>query len=120
MVLIQLYIAAAQNNTYLDVPLYGTFDVNLLNVSYHDAPALARPMLIQSDILRVPNSQQQGIMFINAPSSSTPFNQGIERMLSFPNCDFNGKVLINLIDKTTGIAPVGFQYLLITLEAVKK
>jgi hypothetical protein len=41
-------------------------------------------------------------------------------MISIPNCDFNGKVLINLIDKTTGVEPVGMQYLLITLEVVKK
>jgi hypothetical protein len=120
MVLVQIYVTAALNGGYFDVPLYGTFDVNLLNVCYHDAPVLARPMLIQSDILRVPNSQQQGIMFINAPSSNTTYSGGADRMLSFPNCDFNGKVLIKLIDKTTGVAPVGFEYLLITLEAVKK
>jgi hypothetical protein len=120
MVLVQIYVTSATNGGYFDLPLYGTYDVNLLNVSYHDAPVLARPMLIQSDILRCPNSNVQGIMFVNAPSSSTTYSAGAERMVSFPNCDFNGKVLINVIDRTTNVAPVGMQFLLITLEAFKK
>jgi hypothetical protein len=120
MPLVQIYVTSALNGTYFDVPLYGTHDVNILNVSYHDAPVLAHPMLIQSDILRVPNSQQQGIMFINQPHTNMTYNGGAERMVSFPNCDFNGKVLIRVIDKTTGVAPVGMEYLLITLEAIKK
>lgn len=120
MVLVQIYVTEVTNGSYFDVPLYGTYDVNLLNVSYHDQPVLARPMLIQSDILRVPNSNQQGIMFINQPHTNMTYNGGAERMVSFPNCDFNGKVLINVIDKTTGVQPFGMQYLLITLEAFKK
>jgi hypothetical protein len=120
MVLVQIYVTAALNGTYFDVPLYGTYDVNLLNISYHDGPVLARPMLIQSDILRCPNSNVQGIMFINQPHTNMTYNGGAERMVCFPNCDFNGKVLINLIDRTTNVAPVGMQYLLITLEAFKK
>ena len=120
MVLIQIYVTDATNGGYFDVPLYGTYDVNILNVSYHDQPVLARPMLIQSDILRCPNSNVQGIMFINQPHTNMTYNGGAERMVSFPNCDFNGKVLINLIDRTTNVAPVSMQYLLITLEAIKK
>jgi hypothetical protein len=119
MVLIQIYVTAALNNTYFDVPLYGTYDVNIVNISYHDTPVQARPMQIRSDILRLANSQQP-IMFINAPSSSTNINAGTERMISIPNCDFNGRVLINLIDVTTGAQPANMQYLLITLEVVKK
>ena len=120
MVLVQIYVSQALNNTQFNVPLYGTYDVNILNVTYHDNPAIARPMLITSDVLRCPNSGRPGIMFVNAPSSNTTYNGGIERAVSFPNCDFNGRILINLIDITTGIEPVGMQHLLITLEATKK
>ena len=119
MVLVQLYVTAALNNTYIDVPLFGTYDVNILNVSYHDSPALARPMAINSDILRFPNSHVPFLAFINAPSSSTTYSSGADRMLSIPQCTFNGRVLIRLVDITTGIQPVGMQYLLITMEVVK-
>jgi hypothetical protein len=40
-------------------------------------------------------------------------------MLSIPACTFNGRVLINLLDITTGVQPVGMQYLLISMEVVK-
>jgi hypothetical protein len=119
MVLVQIYVTAALNNTYINVPLFGTYDVNILNVTYHDSPALARPMAINSDIIRFPNSHIPFLTFINAPSSSTTYNAGIEKMLSIPGCTFNGKVLINLLDITTGVQPVGMQYLLISMEVVK-
>lgn len=120
MVLVQIYVSQALNNTYINVPLYGTYDVCVIGMQYHDNPAIARPMEIQSDILRAVNSSSPYLMFINAPSSSVSNGSDTGRMVSIPNCDFNGKVLINLIDKTTGVEPVGMQHLLITLEVVKK
>ena len=120
MVLVQIYVPQALNNTYINVPLYGTYDVSVIGIAYHDAPVQARPMEIQSDILRVVNSSSPYIMFLNAPSSSVSNGSDSGRMVSIPNCDFNGKVLINVIDKTTGTAPANMQYLLISLEVVKK
>lgn len=119
MVLVQIYVSSALNNTYINVPLYGVYDINVCNVSYHDQPVLAHPMEIHSDILKFPNSTQPYLMFINAPSSSTTYTAGADRMLSIPRCELNGRILINLIDKTTGVQPVGMQYLLITLEVSK-
>ena len=120
MVLVQIYVPQALNNTHINVPLYGTYDVSLVGIQYHDAPVLARPMEIQSDILRVINSSSPYLMFINQAHTNIASGSDSGRMISIPNCDFNGKVLINLLDKTTGIEPVGMQYLLISLEVVKK
>jgi len=120
MPLVQIYVSQANNNKFIDVPLFGTYDVNVLNVSYQDNPQIRRPMLITSDILRCPNSSLPGIMFINNAHTNMTYTGGMERGLSFPNCDFNGRILINLTDITTGIEPVGFEYLLITLEVSKK
>lgn len=59
-------------------------------------------------------------MFINAAHTNVATGSDSGRMISIPNCDFNGRVLINLIDITTGQEPAGMQHLLISLEVVKK
>ena len=120
MVLVQIYVTDATNNTYINVPLYGTYDVSLVGIQYHDAPVQAHPMEIQSDILRVINSSTPYLMFINQAHTNIASGSDSGRMVSIPNCDFNGKVLINLIDKTTGAQPANMEYLLISLEVVKK
>lgn len=120
MVLVQIYVSQALNNSYIDIPLYGTYDVSVVGIQYHDNPSLGRPMEIRSDLLRFPNSSRPFLMFINAAHTNIASGSDTGRMISIPNCDFNGKVLINLIDITTGVEPVGMQYLLISLEVVKK
>ena len=120
MVLVQIYVSQANNNTYIDLPLYGTYDVSVVGIQYHDNPALARPLEIRSDLLRTPNSSRPFLMFINAAHTNVATGSDSGRMISIPNCDFNGRVLINLIDITTGQEPAGMQHLLISLEVVKK
>lgn len=120
MVLVQIYVTDATNNTYINLPLYGTYDVSVVGIQYHDAPVQARPMEIRSDLLRLPNSSRPFLMFLNQPHTNVSTGSDSGRMISIPNCDFNGRVLINLIDITTGAQPANMQYLLITLEVVKK
>lgn len=120
MVLCQISVPVAQNNTFIPVPLFGIYDVNVINVQYLDSAVTTGVFEVRSDILRFPNSASTFLTFINAPRTFVQFNHGTEEMVSIPNADFNGRLLINVINRATGTTPVNMTEIVITLEVRKK
>lgn len=119
MVLVQIYVGQAENNnTYINVPLYGVYDVNIINIQFHDALGAGQTSVIQiqSDVLRFPASGQQSLLFMNNASCNVTYNSAVEAMPSIKNCDFNGKILMN-VTGVSGTALSNGWHLILTLEA---
>lgn len=125
MVLVQLVVTnltslpliTANNNTYIPVPLYGVYDINVISLQFHDSGAATQFRLIelQSDILRFPHSGSQYLTFINNEQTAINFEASSENMPSIKNIDLNGKLLINA-NVLAGTAFNNF-HMVLTLEA---
>lgn len=115
MVLIQLYITQDNNNSYIDVPLYGIYDVNMVGLQYYQAGSQHAVLQIQSDILRFQSSSRPNLLFMNKPDSNINYSAALETMPSIKNADFNGKIYIS-VSKVAGHNLSSF-YLLLTFEA---
>ena len=125
MVLVQLLVTnltsgslTANNNTYLDVPLYGVYDINVISIQFHDSGANTqiRVLELQSDVLRFPHSNRQYLTFINNAQGSINFEASAENMPSVKNCDLNGKILVNVNALYASTALNNF-HMVLTLEA---
>jgi len=124
MVLVQLVVTnltggslVANNETYLNVPLYGVYDINVISLQFHDSGASTQFRLVelQSDILRFPHSGTQYLTFINNAQTAINFEASGENMPSVKNIDLNGKLFI----KANVLAGTAFNnfHMILTLEA---
>ena len=119
MVLVQIYVGQAENNnTYINVPLYGVYDVNIVNIQFHDALGAGQTSVvqIQSDVLRFPASGRQNLIFMNQPTCNVSYSAALETMPSIKNADFNGKIFMN-VTGVSGTALGNGWHLILTLEA---
>lgn len=98
MVFVQLYVTNLTNNQYVDVPVFGVHNINIVGIQFHDSGGnnQFRCIEIRSDILRFPQSQSQYLMFLNNGQNYINFNAGTEMMASIKHCDLNGKILLDL------------------------
>ena len=107
----------ANNNTYINVPAYGLFNIKVLSVSYHstDVAGTRKVIQLQSDKLISPQSPLRFITFINNAQSEHTYDSGLGN--SFERIDLNGKILINVFDLTnTASPPANFTDCLLTLQ----
>lgn len=118
MVFIQIYVSNATNNTYIDVPLYGIYDINVIGIQFHDALGGGQTSVIQiqSDVLRFQSSSRQNLLFMNNPSANVNYSAALEAMASIKNADCNGKILMN-ISNLSGTALGATWTLILNLEA---
>jgi hypothetical protein len=126
MVFVQLLVTnltsgslTANNNSYLDVPLYGVYDINIISVQFHATGAATewRVLELQSDVLRFPHSNRQYLTFLNNGQNYINFEASGELMPSIKNIDFNGKILCN-VNLLAGTAlPSPSFHCIVTLEA---
>jgi len=122
MVFIQLLInnfdsgtLITNNNSYLDVPLYGVYDINVISIQCHSNSAAFRVIELQSDVLRFPHSGCPYLTFLNNGQNYMNFEASGEMMPSIKNVDLNGKIFCN-INSLNGVALGAFN-LIVTLEA---
>jgi len=126
MVFIQLVVTnlanglPANNNTYLDVPLYGVYDINIISIQFHDSGGNAetkfRILELQSDVLRFPHSQRQYLTFMNNGQNYINYEASSENMPSIKNADLNGKILAN-VNQLYGLHALANFHMILTLEA---
>lgn len=96
MVFVQLYVTNLTNGQYVDVPVYGVHNVNIINIQFNATGGNQfRVIEVQSDILRFANSQRQYLTFMNNAHSYITLNAGTEKMHSIKNCDLSGKILLD-------------------------
>jgi len=116
MVFIQLLVNNTNNNTYIDVPCYGIYDLNVVGLQFHDTGGNQfRLLQVQSDVLRFPYSNQQSLVFMNNAQNTINYCNGRDDMPCIRNIDMNGKILIN-VALLAGHALNGTWHLILTLE----
>lgn len=114
---VQLLVPVASNGTYFDLPIYGLANVTVVGIQYHTTEAQAgnqRVIQVQSDKLRFINSPMVFITFGSYFSNTSTFNQAFTP--SIKNCQFDGKILLKVVDYATGATPAGMTHLLLTLD----
>lgn len=117
MVFCQINCPVALNNTYFDVPCYGICDIIIVGLQYHETGANTKRILeLRSDHLRFPHSNTQNLTWCINPTISLNFSSGTDIVPSIKRADLNGKILINVIEKSTGVAPANMTDFIITLE----
>jgi len=117
MVFVQISVPIASNNTYFDVPVYGLCDIIIIGLQYHETGAATKRILeLRSDVLRFPSSQSQFLTWCINPTINLNFSSGTDIVPSIKRADLNGKILINIIEKSTGIAPANMTDFILTLE----
>lgn len=117
MVFCQINVPVALNNTYFDVPCYGICDIIIVGLQYHETGANTKRILeLRSDHLRFPHSNTQNLTWCINPTISLNFSSGTDIVPSIKRADLNGKILINVIEKSTGVAPANMTDFIITLE----
>tara|TARA_R110000868_G_scaffold129239_1_gene337803 strand:- start:1 stop:378 length:378 start_codon:yes stop_codon:yes gene_type:complete len=117
MVFCQIVVPVASNNTYFDVPCYGLCDIIIVNLQYHESGAATKRILeLRSDVLRFPSSQSQFLTWCINPTINLNFSSGTDIVPSIKRADLNGKILINVIEKSTGVAPANMTDFILTLE----
>tara|TARA_R110002126_G_scaffold114618_1_gene253202 strand:+ start:2561 stop:2935 length:375 start_codon:yes stop_codon:yes gene_type:complete len=113
----QIVVPVASNNTYFDVPCYGLCDIIIVNLQYHESGAATKRILeLRSDVLRFPSSQSQFLTWCINPTINLNFSSGTDIVPSIKRADLNGKILINVIEKSTGVAPANMTDFILTLE----
>jgi len=117
MVFVQINVPLASNNTYFDVPCFGICDIIIVGLQYHETGAATKRVLeMRSDVLRFPSSQSQFLTWVINPTISLNFSSGTDIIPSIKRADLNGKILINIIEKSTGIAPANMTDFILSLE----
>lgn len=123
MVLCQLYITPAAgggttaNGAYQVIPVTGKASIRVLNMVYHDTAAATTHRLIQlvSDNLIFPYSPLRYLSLLTNPVASLNYDVSFQSY-SLNNVVLNGQILLQVIDKATGVEPVNFTELLVTLD----
>ena len=122
MVLAQIVVSTANNNTYFPLPVTGKCSIRVLGVQYSDDKKNDDLVVqIQSDALYFPYSPARYLTILSAHTGSIAIDQG-RHDYHLCNVELNGKILINVIDTATGTTPVHFTHCIISLsiEAINR
>lgn len=117
MVLVQIYISPSNNGTYITVPASGTCSIRVLNIQYHDSSGAGNHRVIQikSDVLTLPYSPMRFLTVVTHPIANVSVDSS-HKEYHFKDLRVMGKIFIQVVDFATGIEPVNFTDLLLTLE----
>ena len=118
MVLVQLIVTPATNNTMFVLPVSGKCCINVLSVVYHATAGTSIPIQLRSDLLYLPYSPLRYITWINNPSATLNFDQS-KHEYNFNNVVLQGQIQLSVVRWDTGVEPAGFQYCIVTLEIEK-
>lgn len=120
MVLAQFIITSSNNNTSQAIGIQGKCCIRVLGLQYHDGAGnnTSRLIQIQSDALYFPYSPAKYISFITNNAGQMTFDNS-RNEYHLQNAVLNGQILLNVIDKATGLTPGNFQNCILTLEIEK-
>ena len=121
MVLLQIYVVAGTNGTYIPINMIGLCNVRILSIQYHstDAATVVKCIGINTDKLKLATSQSSNILFINnAQTNFFGFDQS-HMEYHFNGVDMDGRMFIQVVDMATMAAPANFTDLLLTLDIEK-
>jgi hypothetical protein len=120
MVLVQILVSPANNNTFFVVPVSGKCSIRVLNMVYHSTEANTHSRVIQlrSGILQFPYSPMKWLTLVSNPQATLNFDSGFEEY-SINNCVLQGQLDLFVQDYSTGAQPEGFQWCLVSLEIDK-
>ena len=123
MVLVQILITPAgsslttSSGKFQVVPITGICSIRVLAVSYHDTSAATTNRVIQivSDNLYFPYSPLRYLTLMSNVAGYASIDQSLHDY-HLKNQRVNGQLQLQVIDKATGVEPVGFTNCLITLD----
>lgn len=118
MVLVQIIVTAANNNTRFTVPIAGKCSLRVLGIEYGDSENVghnSRIIQIQSDMLYFPYSPAKYITFMGHERGRMNFDDS-QGGFHLTNVDINSGILLNVIDTATGVAPANFIGLVLSLS----
>lgn len=118
MVLLQFVVTPANNNTRFPVGIAGDCSLRVLGVEFGDeekAGSNSHIVQIRSDVLYFPYSPAKFITFMAHPRGEHTFDNSREGF-HLNNVSINSGILLNVIDLATGIQPVDFVGVVLTLS----
>jgi len=130
MVLVQISVYGttdgnniANNGTFIPINLIGMYNIRITGIQYHQTggsgDAFVRVIGINNDKLRLPTSQYPYPIFMtNAQTNGFGFDQS-NKDYHFNGVDMDGRIFMNVINTSTGVAPTGFTNLILTLDVEK-
>lgn len=118
MPIVQIWINSTNNNSYVDVPIYGLHNIKVINLQYHETNNPAHKMVqVISDKLISTTSPTRFITFKLQSLLNLNYDSGVGS--SFERVDLNGKIFINVVEVTSAgvISTIAnFTDLLLTLQ----
>ena len=115
MPLVQFVITTATNNSMFTVPISGKCCIKVLNIQYHAANGTSYPVQLRSDSLLLPYSPARYITWINNPSATLNFDNGMVEY-NFNNVVLQGQIQLAIVALVTGVEPANFQYCVVSLQ----
>lgn len=120
MVLSQIIITPANNNTLIPIGIAGKCSIRVLAVQYHDTAGAgqSRVIQLQSDSLYFPYSPARYLTWVSGGNGEISLdNSHLEYHLQ--NVVINGQIRVHVVNHATGAEPAGFQHCVITLDVEK-
>ena len=116
MVLCQIIVDTANNDSDFVVPISGKCSIRVLHVQYHDTGAntVSKVVQLQSDVLFFPYSPARYITVVSNSQASMTFDSGFKEYNLYATIP--SKIRIFVVDRTTGAQPTNFQHCVLTLE----
>jgi hypothetical protein len=120
MVLVQVLITAANNNSRFVIPVSGKCSIRVLSMVYHATEAATNSRVIQlnSDILYFPYSPMKYLTMVSNPSGTLNFDTAYQEY-NLQNVVLQGQIGFNILDYATGLTPNTFQWCLVSLQIEK-
>lgn len=119
MPIVQILITTATNNTRISVPVYGRHNIKVISVAYNKSAATnpvttLQVVQIESDKLISTASSLPFITVMNGSTGLQAYDSSVG--YNYDQIELTGQIRFNLIDKLTGLAPIDFVALLLTLQ----
>jgi hypothetical protein len=117
MPLVQFLITAANNGASFPVLFTGPASIRILSAQAHctGGAGTSVPFQIRSDTLIFPYSPTRFFTFLTNSQATVTVDSGFQEY-HINNCKVNNQMIIQVVDATTGVAPLNFQYCLLTLQ----
>jgi len=117
MVLVQVLITTANNDTNFVIPISGKCSIRVLSMVYHatEASINSRVIQLRSDILYFPYSPLKYITMVSNPSATLNYDTAYQEY-NLQNVVLQGQIRLAVVDNATGAQPATFQWCLVSLQ----
>jgi hypothetical protein len=118
MPIVQVWVNTTNNNSYVNVPIYGLHNIKVMSLQYHETNNPAHKIIqVISDKLISTNSATRFLTFKLQALLNLNYDSGVGP--SFERVDLNGKIFINVVEVTSAgvVSAIGnFTDLILTLQ----